>query len=489
MPSQPAARRRTTVTTFVAGLAWFGFKLGFGLTSLASVWASAVLRDGALWAKDSNEEKQELAAAQKKYWSLDREPLPGFRHAFFTTSTGTRLHFVTNAGAESLDAKNVAIFIHGFPDSFLLWRHILQSPELQRNHILIAVDIPGYGGSDGLPSYGAYDMLETMTEFILDMRKQYLQGDRKVVIATHDWGALIGARLASEAAQLADRWIITSGMLPHLAASNAKSQMSLAKQMLHTWTRSPFNLRLLKTAFTALGPVRSQFRRSFYIFCFQLPWPFSNFFATFGNYWFLRVLHSLGKGSPRKDEMTLGRLNPAEVGEAMAMSTGPSMMQLANNSHGDGSLRYGESVRQRVNDRGMFEKVKIYRDGLFVGKWEKSLETTAALFDIGSANGSSSTSSGPLPGGLPRGSLKAPTTFLLGERDPAFDRQLALNNAKDFLVEGSQVALVKEAGHWLPLEPAGRRVLEKVVVWALSDKGDAPGPFATMSEVRVLVET
>lgn len=56
-------------------------------------------------------------------------------------------------------------------------------------------------------------MLEAMTEFILDMRKQYLQADRKLVIATHDWGALIGARLASEASQLADRWIITSGML------------------------------------------------------------------------------------------------------------------------------------------------------------------------------------------------------------------------------------------------------------------------------------
>lgn len=56
-------------------------------------------------------------------------------------------------------------------------------------------------------------MLEAMAEFVLDMRKQYLQADRKLVIATHDWGALIGARLASEAAQLADRWIITSGML------------------------------------------------------------------------------------------------------------------------------------------------------------------------------------------------------------------------------------------------------------------------------------
>jgi predicted alpha/beta hydrolase family esterase len=64
-----------------------------------------------------------------------------------------------------------------------------------------------------LPSYGPYEMLETMTEFILDMRKQYLQADKNVVVVTHDWGALTGARLASEASQLADRWIITSGII------------------------------------------------------------------------------------------------------------------------------------------------------------------------------------------------------------------------------------------------------------------------------------
>lgn len=104
----------------------------------------------------------------------------------------------------------------GFPDSFLLWRHILQSPALQKHHILVAVDLPGYGGSDSLPSYGPYEMLETMTEFILDMRREYLQVDRKVVVATHDWGALVGARLAAEASQLADHWVITSGILVSL---------------------------------------------------------------------------------------------------------------------------------------------------------------------------------------------------------------------------------------------------------------------------------
>jgi hypothetical protein len=271
-----------------------------------------------------------------------------------------------------------------------------------------------------------------------------------------------------------------------LTASNVIAQWDLAKQMLRTWIRSPTNLRLLKTAFTALGPVRSQFRRSFYIFCFHLPYPFSKFFATFGNYWFLRVMHSLGKGKLRNDENLIGRLNPKEAGESMAISTGPGLSQLAASSKGNGDLRYGESVRKRVLDRGMSEKAKIYRDGLFMGKWEKSLETTAALFDIPRTRSSSS--------GLPEGSLKAPTTFILGDRDPAFEQRLALGNIKDFFVGGSQAILVKDGGHWLPLEPIGRRVLEKTVSWALSgeihnEDARIQTPFAAMSDVKVVVET
>jgi pimeloyl-ACP methyl ester carboxylesterase len=342
-----------------------------------------------------------------------------------------------------------------------------------------------------LPSYGPYEMLETMTEFILDMRTQYLQTDQKVVVVSHDWGALLCARLASEASQLAEHWVITSGMIPHLAVANAVSQWSLARQMLHTWFRSPSNVRLLKTAYAALGPVISQFRHSFYIFCFHLPWPFSNFFATFGNYWFLRILHSLGKGKPQKDEKLIGRLNPEEVGEAMATSAGPSITQVKEATKGNSTLRYGESVRKRVGDRGMSEKIGIYRDGLFTGTWNKSLAATAALYRISETG---STSSAPLLGSVPEGSLKAPTTFMLGDRDPAFDQQLVLGNMKDFLVNGSQVVLVNDAGHWLPLEPSGRRAVVKTVAWALSKEstshhGNVSTPFAAMREVKVIVET
>jgi pimeloyl-ACP methyl ester carboxylesterase len=334
----------------------------------------------------------------------------------------------------------------GFPDSFLLWRHILQSPELLRNHVLVAVDLPGYGGSDSLPAYGPFEVLETLTEFIIGIRQQFLREEKKVVVVTHDWGALIGARLASEAKELADHWIITSGIIPPLTASNVQSKVSLAKQMLHTWVRSPFNTRLLKTALCALRPVINQFRRSFYIFCFNLPWPFTNTFATFGNYWFLRVLHDLGKGPRSKSDKTVVRLDPKEAAESMAISTGPGLAQLQQFE----DLKYGESVKKRIGDRGMSEKIRIYREGLLLGEWQKSLETTSALYDLSSAH----VSSGSLLGNsAPKGALKAPATFILGEYDPAFDKTLTLDNARDYLVKGSQVVVVKGAGHWCVYPP------------------------------------
>jgi hypothetical protein len=113
MPPQSVAYPVANMTGILTDIAWFGFKLGFGLISLAGAWATAVLKNGIIGAKDTEEEKQELAAAQQNFWSLDREPIPGFRHAFFTTSTGTRLHYVTNAEENSVAAKNVGIFIHG----------------------------------------------------------------------------------------------------------------------------------------------------------------------------------------------------------------------------------------------------------------------------------------------------------------------------------------------------------------------------------------
>ena len=98
----------------LGNLAWSGFKFTFGLASLAQIYTIAVFKNGALWARDSAAEKRELAAAQERFWSLDREPLPGFKHKFFDTSKGVRIHYVVHEGDQSAQkVKNLAIFVHG----------------------------------------------------------------------------------------------------------------------------------------------------------------------------------------------------------------------------------------------------------------------------------------------------------------------------------------------------------------------------------------
>ena len=54
-----------------------------------------------------------LGAAQKQYWDLSLEPIPGLQHDFFTLKSGTRLHYVVSNAAENLKGRNIVIFIHG----------------------------------------------------------------------------------------------------------------------------------------------------------------------------------------------------------------------------------------------------------------------------------------------------------------------------------------------------------------------------------------
>jgi hypothetical protein len=51
--------------------------------------------------------------AQKRYWSLAGQPLPGYTHQFFTLRNGLKLHYVVKPGPRAAATTNVAVFIHG----------------------------------------------------------------------------------------------------------------------------------------------------------------------------------------------------------------------------------------------------------------------------------------------------------------------------------------------------------------------------------------
>lgn len=106
-----------------------------------------------------------------------------------------------------------------------MWRHVLQEPAIPLSEAtFVAVDLPGYGGSDSLKKYDT-EVLEVLTQFIVGMRDLYLQighdgQTQPCFVVGHDWGAVLAMRLASEAPTLADRFILTNG--PHVSTSTAK---------------------------------------------------------------------------------------------------------------------------------------------------------------------------------------------------------------------------------------------------------------------------
>lgn len=162
--------------------------------------------------------------AQDRLWNLSKQ-WEGFSHRFLTLRDGFKFHYVTNDVPDqqktaSKPAKPLVVFIHGFPDSWALWRHILMSTALRESSSLVAVDLPGFGGSDRLQKYTATNVLEKLTEFVVMLREDYEIDDDtdgktrgRVIIVAHDWGCVLAMRLAAEAPQLADRFILTNGPL------------------------------------------------------------------------------------------------------------------------------------------------------------------------------------------------------------------------------------------------------------------------------------
>lgn len=99
-----------------------------------------------------------------------------------------------------------------------MWRHLLQESAIPKTEAtLVCVDLPGYGGSDSFKVYDT-EVLEALTEFIVAMRDRYIPVEETEVTNTfivgHDWGCVLGFRLAADAPCLADRFILTNA--PHV---------------------------------------------------------------------------------------------------------------------------------------------------------------------------------------------------------------------------------------------------------------------------------
>jgi len=74
------------------------------------------------------------------------EMLASDLHSRFAETDSGRVHFVV-AGSPHPDAARV-LFVHGSPGAWDAWERFLKDPELRAAARLIALDRPGFGGSE-----------------------------------------------------------------------------------------------------------------------------------------------------------------------------------------------------------------------------------------------------------------------------------------------------------------------------------------------------
>lgn len=162
------------------------------------------------------------------------DPLPGLKHEWIETTPDVKLHAVrTSKGS----GKPILLFVHGFPEFWYSWRHQMEA--LRKDYEVVAIDMRGYGESSKPKGRDAYRMnllagdVNAVAQHLLEE-----SGQKQLVLAGHDWGGNVCWAAAYLAPHLYRRLAILA--VPHPRCYFANMD----------W---------------------DQFRRSWYVFAFQMP--------------------------------------------------------------------------------------------------------------------------------------------------------------------------------------------------------------------------
>ncbi|KIX09940.1 uncharacterized protein Z518_01021 [Rhinocladiella mackenziei CBS 650.93] len=427
------------------------------------------IKNGTFFKKDSEQDRLQYAIDQDRFWNLSKQPLPGFRHFFYTLRNSLKLHYISNREKPSGDS--LIVFLHGFPDTSMIWRHLMQEPAMPIPDVtLVCVDLPGYGGSDSFKKYDT-DVLEALAEFVVAMRDKYVLPDESEWVNTfivgHDWGCVLGFRLAAEAPCLAERFILTNGPHVELAVANKDRILNSASKIFKQFRHSPkHHFGCLSKSVKTLQPLLVQTMLMGYIFVFNLPSVFVKYMGVAGNFSFIRGVNRLGYGRGS---------NEYRVQECMASSFGPGPEECKTSipsTSNDKGETYGPSVLERAKSPqdAFWNMTGYYRDGAGWRPWTKSLETITDLYALETSASESSSPgrrrssvSNPLFVDQYRGSLKSPAYVLWGEKDQACSRPICLDGLGDYLAKDSEVTILPRSGHWTPVGRESRVALATVI--------------------------
>lgn len=95
--------------------------------------------------------------------------------------------------------RPLVVLLHGFPESRHAWRH--QIPELAKDHLVVAPNLRGYGGSSrpgGMASYRLDRIAADVRELVRAMNKPSAH------VVGHDWGGAVAWALAIDDARPAN---------------------------------------------------------------------------------------------------------------------------------------------------------------------------------------------------------------------------------------------------------------------------------------------
>ncbi len=166
------------------------------------------------------------------------------------TTTRVAANGLTFAIDEAGDGPDIALCLHGFPESKFSWRHQLEPLAAMGWHA-VAPDLRGYGDSSRPKERDAYKMARLVDDAAA-LFDAY--GARRRLLIAHDWGAAIAWAFAIRQARPLDGLVIMN--VPHPAIFKAVLKRSWAQRR-RSWYMLFFQLPVLPEAMMTAGGARA----------------------------------------------------------------------------------------------------------------------------------------------------------------------------------------------------------------------------------------
>ena len=142
---------------------------------------------------------------------------PGFNSVMVDCGE-VRLHCVTNGECDLSrtpaidDSRPVLVFLHGFPEYWAAWEPVMT--RLSQDYLVIAPDQRGFNRSDAPEGAENYATRKLVGDLLALATR--LVGQRKFVLAGHDWGASVAYATAIGARERVRALVIANGVHPVL---------------------------------------------------------------------------------------------------------------------------------------------------------------------------------------------------------------------------------------------------------------------------------